>query len=55
MAPGPVRRHPDFYLSAARPPVLKDFFDPAFTRNVMVRTVAKQVKLTYTPEDSYVP
>ncbi len=55
VASGGVRRHPDFYLTAARPPVLKDFFDPVFTRKVMVGTTAKQVRVNYNAEDSYVP
>lgn len=55
VASGGVRRHPDFYLTAARPPVMKDFFDPLFTRKVMVGTTAKQVRVSYSAEDTYVP
>lgn len=50
-----IRRDPDVYFGLARPPVLKDFFDPALTRTVTRPRLTRQVRVTFTVEELDVP
>jgi hypothetical protein len=36
-----------FYFKAARPPLLKDFFDPRLTRTMAVRRARKVVEISF--------
>jgi hypothetical protein len=47
MAPERVHQHPERYLSAPRPPVLKDFFDPGLRKVLQVPRRLRQVKITF--------
>lgn len=51
VATGGFRRYPDFYLTGARPPLLKDYFDPLFTRNVVVPTTGRQIRVSFSTEE----
>src|SRR5262245_17717779 len=46
-----VRRDPDLYFGLARPPVLKDFFDPTLCREVRCPQKARHVRVTLTVEE----
>jgi hypothetical protein len=50
-----VRGQPDIFLSASRPPVLKDYFDPALRKLVQVPRKVRQVRLVFKPEVLDVP
>jgi hypothetical protein len=50
-----VRRDPDLYFGMARPPVLKDFFDPALCRDIVCPRKARSVRVTLTVEEIDVP
>jgi hypothetical protein len=50
-----IRRDPDVYFGLARPPVLKDFFDPALTRTVTRPRLTRHVRVTFTVEELDVP
>lgn len=47
MAPERVHQHPERYLSAPRPPILKDFFDPRLRKILQVPRRLRQVKITF--------
>src|SRR5262249_4350786 len=55
VAAGTLLRNPDAYLKVARPPVLKDYFDARLCRRVHLVAVRKQVKITFTIEESEIP
>jgi hypothetical protein len=55
VAAGHLRSNPDAYLKVSRPPVLKDYFDPKLRTIVRMVPVKKQVKVTFTVEESEVP
>jgi hypothetical protein len=46
-----VRRDPDLYFGLARPPVLKDFFDPTLSREVLCPRKVRHVRVTLTVEE----
>jgi len=48
-------KDPDRYLKAARPPLLKDYFDPALRKIVRVPRTARLVKLTFGVEPMDTP
>jgi hypothetical protein len=50
-----IRRDPGIYFGSARPPVLKDFFDPALCRTVRRPRLTRQVRATFTVEELDVP
>jgi hypothetical protein len=50
-----VQHHPDLYLRAPRPPMLKDYFDPALRMIVPVARKHRLVKLTFGVETSDIP
>lgn len=52
---GTLRRKPDDYLVAPRPPVLKDFFDPRLCRPVRLAPRGQQVRVSFTVEELPVP
>lgn len=55
VATGGFRRHPDFYLTGPRPPLLKDYFDPLFHRKVVVPTTGRQIRVSFSTEESDLP
>jgi hypothetical protein len=50
-----IRRDPDVYFGLARPPVLKDFFDPALCRTVVRARRTRHVRVTVSVEELDVP
>jgi hypothetical protein len=52
---GELVRNPDAFLKAPRPPVLKDYFDPKLRTVVRLVPVRKQIKVSFTIEESEVP
>jgi hypothetical protein len=42
-----VTENPDFYFTAARPPMMKDFFDPHFCRSYRIRKVLKMIEVEF--------
>lgn len=50
-----LRRNPDLYLSAPRPPLLKDFFDARLSHIVRLAPKARQVRVGFTIEEISVP
>jgi hypothetical protein len=54
-APRPVRRDPAFYLTAPRPPLLRDYFDPVLSRRVHVGLTTKQVRVSYSIDERDMP
>lgn len=55
VASGPLPKEPERYLEAPRPPVLKDYFDPALRKIVPVPKKNRMVKLTFGVEQMDVP
>jgi len=55
VAPREVRRDPDLYLSHARPPMLKDYFDPRLYRVTTVHRRFRQITVRFEVEENYVP
>jgi len=55
VASGDVRANPDRYLKAPRPPLLKDYFDPALRNVVPVPRKNRLVRVQYGYEQSDVP
>jgi hypothetical protein len=43
------------YFGLARPPVLKDFFDPVLARTVTRPRLTRHVRVTFTVEELDVP
>ena len=54
-ASGDLRRHPDTYLSQARPPMFKDYFDPKLHRIVPVPRRLRQIRIKFDIDESDVP
>jgi hypothetical protein len=52
---GDVQQNPDRYLKAARPPVLKDYFDPALRKVVPVPRKLRQVRISFGLEQTDIP
>jgi hypothetical protein len=50
-----VREHPDLYLKAARPSMLKDYFDPKLHEVFAVHRRHRQVTVKFEVEEAYVP
>jgi len=50
-----IRRDPDLYFGLARPPVMKDFFDPLLSRTIICPRRSRQVRVTVTVEELDVP
>jgi hypothetical protein len=50
-----IRRDPNVYFGMARPPVMKDFFDPRLCRTVRRPHRSRQVRVTFTVEELDVP
>ena len=50
-----IRRDPDCYFGLARPPVIKDFFEPRLCRTVDRPRRTRQVRVTVTVEELDVP
>jgi hypothetical protein len=55
VAAGTILRNPDAYLKAPRPPLLKDYFEAKLGRRVRLVPACKQVKISFTIEESEVP
>ncbi len=55
LAPGAVKRNPEFYLSEPRPPVLKDYFDNRLTRIVRLAMTTREVRVRYSIEELDMP
>ena len=51
---GRLRRDPDRYLSGARPPMLKDFFDPLISRRVRLVKKTRHVRVRFSVEEESV-
>jgi len=52
---GEVSQKPDIYLKAPRPPLLKDYFDPALCKKVPVARKDRLVRVTFGVEQSDIP
>jgi hypothetical protein len=52
---GEVSQKPDLFLKAARPPLLKDYFDPALRKLVGVTRKDRLVRVTFGIEQSDIP
>lgn len=50
-----IRRDPEVYFGLPRPPVIKDFFDPALCRTVVRPRRTRHVRVTVTVEELDVP
>lgn len=50
-----LKQNPDRYLKAVRPPMLRDYFDPALTRVVSVQRKNRLVKVSFGFEQSDMP
>lgn len=50
-AKGLVADDPKFYFAAARPPLLKDFFDPKIARSFKVHRTKKMIEVTFEIRD----
>src|SRR5262245_22329099 len=50
-----VRREPELYFDLARPPLLKDFFDPGLCREIVCPRKARHVRVTLTVEEFDAP
>ena len=46
-----VVSHPEFYFKAARPPLLKDFFDPRICKILRVRKLMQMVEIKFEVKD----
>jgi len=46
-----VVKTPAFYLKAARPPLLKDFFDPRIRKMLRTRRIRKMVEVKFDVQD----
>jgi hypothetical protein len=49
------RRNSDFYVRSPRPPVLKDYFDPALRKVVRLVPTARHVRVRFTVEEVDLP
>ncbi|SRR6266581_2264615 len=52
---GEVSQKPDLFLKAARPPLLKDYFDPELRKQVQVAGKDRMVKITFGVETTDIP
>jgi hypothetical protein len=52
---GDIQKNADDYLKAPRPPVLKDYFDPALRKIIPVRRKLRQVRVTFGVEQVDIP
>jgi hypothetical protein len=50
-----IKNKPDDYLKAPRPPVLKDYFDPALRKVVAVRPLLHQVQVGFVVNQTATP
>ncbi len=55
MVPSAVRRDKDFYLKNPRPPVIKDYFNPALAKTVFLAQSAREIRVGYSHESRDVP
>lgn len=55
VGPEEVKAKPDNYLKAARPPLLKDYFDPKLRKIVPVRRMVRQLQVGYGANTGEVP
>jgi hypothetical protein len=55
VGPAELKDRPDAYLTAPRPPLLKDYFDPLLRKVVAARTWRTQVTLGVTGGPSLAP
>ena len=46
-----VAKHPEFYFSAARPPLLKDFFDPNICKVLDIHKVQRVIEVSFDVRD----
>lgn len=51
VAMGALRRHPDVYLREPRPPVFKDYFNPALCRTVRLPETVRHVQVRFTSQE----
>ncbi len=49
-----VTQDPDFYLASARPPLLKDFFDPKIRKVHQVYKTLKMIEVGFEVREFYV-
>lgn len=55
VAPSDVRRDPDLFLRNPRPPMLRDYLDPALRKVTAMRRVQRQVRVQFSISEHYVP
>jgi hypothetical protein len=47
VAQSDIAKNPDFYFRSARPPLLKDFFDPRIRRVLRTPKISRVIEVTY--------
>lgn len=50
-----VRHDPDFYLKHPRPPMLRDYFNPALRKVMPVQRQLRQITVKFEVDEAYVP
>lgn len=55
LAPRAVRRDPELYLEAPRPPALKDYFDDRLSRHVRLAMSTRQITVSFSTDDKDMP
>lgn len=55
VAPSAVRHDPEFFLEKPRPPMLRDYFDSALHKVLLVHRELRQVRVRFSVSESYVP
>jgi len=50
-----VVEHPDFYFKTARPPLLKDFFDPQIRKILPTRKLVRMIEVNFEVKDYLLP
>jgi hypothetical protein len=54
-AKGTVVEDPDFYFNTARPPLLKDFFDPQICKVLRIYKRVRTIEVTFEVRDDLLP
>ena len=54
-APGEVAEDAEFYFESARPPLLKDFFDPGIRMDLVTRRMVREIEISFDVKEYFVP
>ena len=55
VAASAIRRDPDIYFKHPRPPMLKDYFDPALRKVMPAHRRVRQITVKFQVEETYIP